>query len=138
VGYFNDEDSAARAYDRAVITHNHEWSRDVTVRLNFPGQAMSVSPTPLSREMGNAAAISLILAASQSSPVPSGEGMGAGMEMETPPPSLQHRSDVCNAMSPHNLTPAMALPPIDPVEGDVFPRFGPDHDVERLRVLFTV
>jgi hypothetical protein len=99
------------------MTHNHEWSRDVTVRLNFPGQAAApVSPTLMSHDRGGAAAISLILAASQSSPGRPGEGLG--MEMETPPPSSQHRSEVCNAMSPHNLTPTMSLPPIDSVEGD--------------------
>eukprot|EP00284_Hemiselmis_tepida_P009317 CAMPEP_0174932286 /NCGR_PEP_ID=MMETSP1355-20121228/35615_1 /TAXON_ID=464990 /ORGANISM="Hemiselmis tepida, Strain CCMP443" /LENGTH=450 /DNA_ID=CAMNT_0016178687 /DNA_START=170 /DNA_END=1518 /DNA_ORIENTATION=- len=132
VGYFNDEGSAARAYDQAVLTHaappgSSAPSRDLSARLNFPRDAASSLAAASAAEAAAGAerraadregvgAICMILAASQS-PRRHADAPGLGAEMETPPPQPNSAADFghLGGMSPPDRATGRMLPPVGAV-----------------------
>lgn len=99
VGYFNNEEAAAWAYDRAVITHNPGWTTEsaVMLKLNFP-DAVPKNGTYNDVEdedqevRDSVGAINMILAASQTPAMPQ---IVHGVEPETPPPHVNTDAAAC-------------------------------------------
>jgi hypothetical protein len=121
IGYFKEEETAALAYDNAIITHNPAWPTDKQIRLNFPDKALAEAAAAAQnpeantdtynqinnhqdlKSLGHSAngmkaveAICSILAASLS---PKRCDMLNAAELETPPPAALTASEAEAALN---------------------------------------